>query len=37
MVVNHGDAVEAHYEIKALEDRLEVKEVLLAMKDCTID
>ena len=37
MVVNHGDAVEAHYEIKALEDKLEVKEVLLAMKDCTID
>lgn len=37
MVVHHGDAVEAHYKIKALEDKLEVTEVLSAMKDCTID
>lgn len=37
MLVGHSDVVEARYEIKAWADRLEVKEVLTAMKDCDID
>ena len=35
MVLLHGDAVEARYDICARKDRLEVEETLLALRECT--
>lgn len=37
MVVRHGNIIEARYDIKARNNRLEIKEVLYALKDCRID